>query len=215
MLRAPDPRPVLRQLRPWGPLRGSERGPGSGGAPVALEGCVPSWVPAWALGECCGIRIRVRGSGSCFGECCRRISGSCGPGGRCGALSAGGISGGAPVALEGCGPSWVPAWALGECCGSGSSASGSPAAASGECCRRISGSCGPGGRCGALSAGRAPAGFRVAWKAAGSLGGILGPLRALGECCGSGSASGSPAAASGSAAEGSPAAAALGAAAGL
>ena len=40
----------LRQLRPWGPLRGSERGPGSGGAPVALEGCGPSWVPAWALG---------------------------------------------------------------------------------------------------------------------------------------------------------------------
>ena len=105
-----------------------------------------SWVPARALGECCGLRIRVRISGSCFGSAAATVAGAgwirCGdlrvvnlvdlrqlrPWGRCGALSAGGISGGAWFALEGCGPSWVPARALGECCGSGS-ASGAPAAA--------------------------------------------------------------------------------------
>ena len=73
------------------PLRGSERGPGSGGAPVVLEGCGPSWVPARALGECCGIRIRVR------------ISGSCGPGGRCGGSERGPGSGGVPVSWKAAG----------------------------------------------------------------------------------------------------------------
>ncbi len=120
---APDPRPDLRQLRPWGPLRGSERGrdlrrgsgcPGrlrdpwagswgrcgdlsagriSGGAPVALEGCGPSWVPARALGECCGIRIRVRGSGSCFGGVLPKDLRQLRPWGRCGGSERGPGSG--------------------------------------------------------------------------------------------------------------------------
>ena len=35
-----------------------------------------SWVPARALGECCGIRIRVRGSGSCFGSAAATVAGA-------------------------------------------------------------------------------------------------------------------------------------------
>ena len=196
-----------------------------------LEGCGPSWVPARALGECCGIRIRVRFSGSCFGECCRRISGSCGPGGRCGALSVSWKAAGLPGYQRG---PWV------------SAAAPDPRPVLRQLLRGVLPKdlrrqlratvagvdplrdlrvvnlvdlrqlrqlrpWGPlrGSECGRGS----PAGLRLSWKAAGLPGYQRGPWVSA---AGSGSASGSPAAASGSAAEGSPAAAAaLGAAAGI
>ena len=141
VLRDPDPRPDLRQLRPWGPLRGS---------PAGLR--LP-WKAAGLPGYQRGPWGSAAGSGSASGspaaasgECCRRISGSCGPGGRCGALSAGRAPAGLRLPWKAAGLPGYQRGPWGECCGIRIRVRGC-GSCFGECCRRISGSCGPGGRC--------------------------------------------------------------------